>query len=463
MASQLTTSWAADIQKLALWGELIEKEIDETQALAASPEEKRTFPLLRTSEVLEITRAKEWQWKAYVKDLRDAGVIAAKGPHQRFSLEQVHGFQEAYGIRPGRPKALGRGIRVAVENFKGGAGKSSTTLHLAVGMARRGYRVLVVDTDQQATLSRFLGVQPWRLKARDTLAAAILSPTYWRTIAFEEAEADEARAMAKGQPEVATEVVEKTEVAGESGELDLKGGEPLRYRHGMSSTQIEGLPDSAFPNPPLTPRTTYISGLDIIPGSMALSEVEVEVIRRFSNREIEGIENLFDRALAQVDSEYDVILLDFQPSFSMSQVLLLWAMDSLVIPVPTETPDFSGTGDFLHQIADYMAPIEAIAGVHKFWDPTIVVHTRRKKNSELVADMAGSVFRKNRPQEFVEDSAAISSAQAVLKSVYEANAAVYDMRAIKSARHQWDEVLERVLEAIHERWAVWEKEVSGDQ
>jgi cellulose biosynthesis protein BcsQ len=401
-----------------------------------------------------------------VRGLLDAGQIAAKGAQQRFTLEQVHAFQDSIGLRPGRPKELPRGIRIAVENFKGGAGKSSTTLHLAVGMARRGYRVLVVDTDQQATLSRFLGLQPWRLDAKDTIAAQVLPPSYWRTIAYEKAVAEEERAAAQGRPpaEASATGAETPVVDAEgSGSLDLEGGEPLLYRPGMTSAQIRELPDSAFPNPPLLPRPTYISGLDVIPGSMHLSEVEVEVIRRMRDRELEGLDGLFDRVLSQVDHAYDVILMDFQPSFSMSQVLLLWAMDSLVIPVPTETPDFSGTGDFLHQISDFMEPIQSISGAQKVWDPTIVLHTRRKKKSELVTTMAGAVFRNNRPDEFVDDSPAVSSAQAVLKSVYEATANEYDVRAIQTVRQQWDAVLGRVLGAVHERWSLWVQEVTDEQ
>jgi cellulose biosynthesis protein BcsQ len=138
-------------------------------------------------------------------------------------------------------------------------------------------------------------------------------------------------------------------------------------------------------------------------------------------------------------------------------------MDSLVIPVPTETPDFSGTGDFLHQISDFMEPIQSISGAQKVWDPTIVLHTRRKKKSELVTTMAGAVFRNNRPDEFVDDSPAVSSAQAVLKSVYEATANEYDVRAIQTVRQQWDAVLGRVLGAVHERWSLWVQEVTDEQ
>lgn len=49
---------------------------------------------------------------------------------------------------------------VAVVNFKGGSGKTTTTAHLAQHLALTGHRVLVVDLDPQASLSALHGFQP---------------------------------------------------------------------------------------------------------------------------------------------------------------------------------------------------------------------------------------------------------------------------------------------------------------
>ncbi len=47
---------------------------------------------------------------------------------------------------------------IAVANAKGGVGKTTTALHLAVAFADRGFRILLIDADPQHTLSRHLGV-----------------------------------------------------------------------------------------------------------------------------------------------------------------------------------------------------------------------------------------------------------------------------------------------------------------
>lgn len=49
---------------------------------------------------------------------------------------------------------------ISVMNFKGGSGKTTTAAHLAQFMALRGYRVLAIDLDPQASLSTLFGHQP---------------------------------------------------------------------------------------------------------------------------------------------------------------------------------------------------------------------------------------------------------------------------------------------------------------
>lgn len=46
---------------------------------------------------------------------------------------------------------------IAVANQKGGVGKSTTVINLAAALVKRGQKVLCIDLDSQAHLSRFLG------------------------------------------------------------------------------------------------------------------------------------------------------------------------------------------------------------------------------------------------------------------------------------------------------------------
>jgi chromosome partitioning protein len=63
---------------------------------------------------------------------------------------------------------------VAVVNFKGGSGKTTTAAHLAQHLALAGHRVLAVDLDPQASLSALHGFQPeFDVGANETLYAAL--------------------------------------------------------------------------------------------------------------------------------------------------------------------------------------------------------------------------------------------------------------------------------------------------
>lgn len=59
------------------------------------------------------------------------------------------------GRRPGDKMQV-----IATANFKGGSGKSTTVIHLAQRYALKGYRVLAVDMDPQASLTTLFGYRP---------------------------------------------------------------------------------------------------------------------------------------------------------------------------------------------------------------------------------------------------------------------------------------------------------------
>ena len=392
------TNYASTLGKLSAWADASARMIENTQTLTELPDDVRSFPSIRAPEAAELTGLSPWVWREYIKGLPDhERPDLSPGGQIRGSLANLHSFMEARGIRPRRPAHVPRATRIAVENFKGGSGKSSTCLHLGIALARRGYRVLLIDTDPQATLTQMMGVRPTKVAPEETIAA-ILHPT------------DD-------------------------------------------------------PNGPLKPKKTYINGLSLLPSNLHVSAVEIEVVRQLNNRTSDAatLENAFDRALAGIDKDFDLVLVDFQPAFSMTQALLLLTMDSLIVPMPTEAADFAGTSDFLFQISSVLEPMEQMRGRPKMWDPVLVVHTRLRKGTELIHEIAATTFGANRLLEYVADQPAISAALSTMRSVFEVGPEVYDRRAIKRAQDQYDAMAMAIMDIIKKRWDEMGQEATYEQ
>ena len=84
--------------------------------------------------------------------------IDARG-HRSYTLARINHYRDLLGTRLVRPPGS-RAVRCAVTNFKGGAGKTTTAVHLAQKCALEGLRVLMIDLDPQATTTLLFGLIP---------------------------------------------------------------------------------------------------------------------------------------------------------------------------------------------------------------------------------------------------------------------------------------------------------------
>ncbi|MGO9236462.1 MAG: plasmid partitioning protein RepA [Methylocella sp.] len=115
--------------------------------------------------------------------------LEGKGPQPETSTNgrRSYSFEDIQGLRA-YLDASGKSARrylphrqgsdhlqvLTVVNFKGGSGKTTTAAHLAQYLTLKGYRVLAIDLDPQASLSALHGFQPeFDIAENETLYGAI--------------------------------------------------------------------------------------------------------------------------------------------------------------------------------------------------------------------------------------------------------------------------------------------------
>ncbi|CUH70116.1 Sporulation initiation inhibitor protein soj [Thalassovita autumnalis] len=81
------------------------------------------------------------------------------GRRTGYSLAEINRMRDVFGTLPHRA-ASDPATVLAVQNFKGGVGKSTVTVHLAQYLALKGYRVCVIDCDSQASTTSMFGLNP---------------------------------------------------------------------------------------------------------------------------------------------------------------------------------------------------------------------------------------------------------------------------------------------------------------
>lgn len=131
------------------------------------PESRKTLRKFHPAEVAELTglsmsnlrtRHQEGDFPEVETDSRGRRLYTAEEIDQiRHVMARTGRNGETY--LPGRRQGDDLQV-VSVVNFKGGSSKTTTAIHLAQRYALRGYRVLAIDMDPQASLTTMFGYRP---------------------------------------------------------------------------------------------------------------------------------------------------------------------------------------------------------------------------------------------------------------------------------------------------------------
>jgi chromosome partitioning protein len=167
-------------------------------ALENAPENRKRLRQFPTAEAAMLLGVSESYLRQITKDGAEftCGTVAGNNYRRTFTLAELHWvldglFEKTGDERYRRRRHANEKLQViAVANFKGGAAKTTTAVHLAQYLALRGYRVLAVDLDSQASLTSLFGLQPdTDVDAEETLypvfrgeansLETVIRRTYW--------------------------------------------------------------------------------------------------------------------------------------------------------------------------------------------------------------------------------------------------------------------------------------------
>jgi chromosome partitioning protein len=134
--------------------------MSEIRGALLAPENRKTAPTFNATQLAALCEVDRNQivYRIGKGDL-PIGQINESGNRREFSLSEALPWVREYRAKQLRPKGA-EAVCIAVANFKGGVGKTTTAMTLAQGLTLKGHRVLVVDCDPQGSLTTLFGILP---------------------------------------------------------------------------------------------------------------------------------------------------------------------------------------------------------------------------------------------------------------------------------------------------------------
>jgi|GEM_PF-74073 len=254
------------------------------------------------------------------------GVAETEGGARWFSLDEVLHLRahfaaegsKAKEYRPYRPAGLPAKL-VAVANFKGGVGKTSTCAHLAMSAALDGYRVLVIDLDSQGSMTSIFG---GRVADEWGTVFPLLARHYASHL-----QADNRARAARG--ETAAPLDDTLTEA-----LKLRADDLIQKTH--------------WPN------------IDLIGSQLNLYWAEFQIpVWRMQGRSWKLWDALTETLAADgVLDAYDIIFLDTPPALGYLTINGLAAADIVLVPLGASFLEFDSTGRFFDMLNSTFRSIE---------------------------------------------------------------------------------------------------------
>lgn len=408
-----------------------------------SPEHEKTLRRFSSWEVAELIfkiNQSTFRGRFAAEPDLPGGEVEEDGRQRWFSLTEINELRRKMKINrtslmPKRPAGK-RAIRVAISNFKGGAGKSTVALHMAHAAALDGYRVLLVDFDPQATLTHSMGLHDvseeltvWGIIARDLVH-----------------ETDRMNAAPRA----------------------AESGTALPQRRLPASVRDLGLGDLRVTD---FIKTTAWPTIDIVPSCANAAFVEFASAQY---RHLNPDWSFFAAVSRYLDAlppdAYDLILFDCPPAIGYQSMNAVFAADVLYIPSGPGYWEYDSTTSFIGQLA------EALEDLSKGFDGTFpagkmrlpkafldirFLMTRYEPGNDLHRAMYEAfckVFGDTVCKEPIEMTRAVEQSGRFLSSVYEIDYRTMTRETWRRARASFDRGYEEFKACFLAAWDKMEDE-----
>lgn len=178
----------ATIMEQADRAEYVMKQVRGRLLAPDSKKEAPRFNLTQLATFCDLDR-NQVSYRLTKDDHLPKGQMNQGGNRREFTLPEVREWVREYRLRSLKPEGADA-VVISVVNFKGGVGKTTTTMTLAQGLSLKGNNVLVVDSDPQGSLTTLFGILPATevededtilpvcLGTRESISSAIRQ-TYW--------------------------------------------------------------------------------------------------------------------------------------------------------------------------------------------------------------------------------------------------------------------------------------------
>lgn len=134
----------------------------------------RTGPTFKIGKVTSLVGRSESAIRQAEREGRLPNKKRADNKHREgYTLAEIDHIRDVFKTRPWRDDSDPTAI-IAFQNFKGGVGKSTLSVHAAQDLAIKGYRVLLIDADAQASSTMMFGHIPdTDIDPEDTIASLL--------------------------------------------------------------------------------------------------------------------------------------------------------------------------------------------------------------------------------------------------------------------------------------------------